>query len=407
MGTAYYSLRQPSKAAEYYGQSLKLLDRMSEREKYRTLGLHSLTVSRNYEQAIVTFKTLVERYPADRAGHANLALAYVYVRNFAGAMSEGRKAIELYPKNIVQRTNYAMYAMYAGDFTTAIEQAKIVLQGNPSFEYAILTIARSAAGAGDLPAAKAAYTQLSQVSPLGASMAALGEIDLAMYQGRFREALRLIAPITARTPASDDSRAALVVALAETNQALGRRAEAVREATRAAKLDAKNESILFPAARILIDDGRTEAALAIARDLENLLQNQTASYARLIDGELALKSGRLLTAIDAFREGQKRHDSWYSHFLLGRTYIEARHYAEALPELELCLKRKGEVTDVFITDSSTLRYLPPLYYWLARAQQGLGNSGARENYQKYLDMRRNADTPDPLADDIRVRLAAR
>ena len=404
MGTAYYSLRQYPKAADYYGRALKLLDRMSHRERLRTQGLHYLTVSRNYEQAKTTFEELVAKYPADRAGHANLAVAYVNLRDFPKAMSEGRKAIEIYPKNIVQRTNYAMYAMYAGDFKTAMEQANIVLKANPSFEYAFLTLARSAAAAGDLEGARLTYQRLSETSAIGVSMAKLGEIDLAMYQGHYRQALRLLEPLTRGTGQGDESRAALLVAAAEVNQALGQGAAAVRAAGRAAELNLNDESILFPAARVLVDSGRVEQASELARRLENLLQSQTASYARLIDAELALKSGRLLLAMDAIRDAQKRHDSWYAHFLLGRAYFEARHFVEALAEFERCLTRKGETTDVFIVDGSTLRYLPPLYYWLGRAQEGLGNAGARDNYQKYLDLRRTADPPDPLADDARRRL---
>ena len=41
--------------------------------------------------------------------------------------------------------------------------------------------------------------------------------------------------------------------------------------------------------------------------------------------------------------------------------MEAEHYAEALTELELCLKRRGETTDVFFYDIPTIRYQPPLY----------------------------------------------
>ena len=236
-------------------------------------------------------------------------------------------------------------------------------------------------------------------------MAKLGEIDLAMYQGRYREALRLLEPLTRGTDRADESRAPVLVAMAEANHALGRRAAALSAASRVAALNINDESILFPTARILIAEGRAEQATELARRLENLLQNQTASYARLIDGELALKSGRLLSAIDAVRDAEKRHDSWYAHFLLGRAYFEARQFAEALGEFNRCLTRKGETTDVFIVDSSTLRYLPPLYYWLGRAQEGLSNAGARENYQRYLDLRRDADTPDFLAEDARRRLA--
>jgi hypothetical protein len=57
--------------------------------------------------------------------------------------------------------------------------------------------------------------------------------------------------------------------------------------------------------------------------------------------------------------------------------------AEALAELEICRKRRGEAADLFSADMTTLRYLPPLYYWLGRAQEGLGTKdGARASFQR-------------------------
>ena len=122
-------------------------------------------------------------------------------------------------------------------------------------------------------------------------------------------------------------------------------------------------------------------------------------------GEIALAKGHLPAAIEAFREGQKRHDSWFARFLLGRTYAEAGRYAEALSELESSLKRRGEAADAFFYDMPTMRYLPPVYYWLGRSQDALGaKSVAAEHYRKYLDIRSGADK-DPLVADARKRLA--
>ena len=96
-------------------------------------------------------------------------------------------------------------------------------------------------------------------------------------------------------------------------------------------------------------------------------------------------------AIEAFRDAQKRHDSWFSRFLLGKAYVEAGDFAEGLAELEICVKRRGETTDVFIYDMPTLRYLPPAYYWLGRAQEALGATpAARASYQRFLDLRPSA-----------------
>ena len=49
--------RQPEKAAASYEAAMKHLDRMSEREKYRTLGTYYLDIVRNYEKAIENFET--------------------------------------------------------------------------------------------------------------------------------------------------------------------------------------------------------------------------------------------------------------------------------------------------------------------------------------------------------------
>jgi hypothetical protein len=75
-----------------------------------------------------------------------------------------------------------------------------------------------------------------------------------------------------------------------------------------------------------------------------------------------------------------------------------------MAELEICLKRRGEVTDVFFYDTPSLRYWPAMYYWLARAQQALGVADAQQNYERFLALRSNADPPDPLATDARRRI---
>ena len=120
----------------------------------------------------------------------------------------------------------------------------------------------------------------------------------------------------------------------------------------------------------------------------------------MIEGELALRRGRLPEAIEALRDGQQRHDSWFTHFLLGRARMEAGQFVEALAEFQLCVDRQGEATDLFIDDKSTIRYFAPAYYWLGRAQEEVGAvSAAQESYQAFLALRTDADPADPLATD--------
>jgi hypothetical protein len=56
---------------------------------------------------------------------------------------------------------------------------------------------------------------------------------------------------------------------------------------------------------------------------------------------------------------------------------------------------------------TTLRYLPPLYYWLGRAQEGLGTTeAARTNYKEFLALRAEANPGAPLVADAQRRAGA-
>jgi serine/threonine protein kinase/tetratricopeptide (TPR) repeat protein len=405
MGAAYHALGLHDQAEVSYREALKHLDRMTEREKYRTLGGYYLGVARNYEKAIENFETLVQLYPADNTGHANLALASLYVRDLDRAVSEGREAIEIYPNNLLQRTNYAMYCMYAGRFETAIEEASRVLKAAPD-EYAMLTLALSRVGGGDLDGAREAYSRLESTGGFGASVAAMGEADLEMYLGRPRKAASILE--RARSQDEKDDRdanlAQKLVALAEARLAVGEEGPAVQAAKDAISLS-RHEGVLYPAGRVLLRAGGDDVD-EVATQLENELQSQTRAYAGLLRGEWAQREGRVAEAIDAFRASLERNDTWFGRFVLAKAYLAAGHHAEALAELELCLKRRGETSDVFIADSPTVRYFPPVHYWLGRSREEVGAlAAARESYDAYLALREDPDAPDPLADDASRRLA--
>ena len=65
MGVIYGALKQDAKVEESYQNALQHLDRMTEREKFRTLGGYYLLVTHNYEKAIENYVALVDQYPAD------------------------------------------------------------------------------------------------------------------------------------------------------------------------------------------------------------------------------------------------------------------------------------------------------------------------------------------------------
>jgi eukaryotic-like serine/threonine-protein kinase len=409
MGVIYANFKQQDKAEAAYREAFKHVDRMTEREKYRTLGGYYNLVVGNYDKAIENYENLVRLYPADTGGHGNLALAYLNAGNLPKAIVEVRKVLEIYPGNRLQRYNYAMYSMYAGDFVTAAAEGTRILQATPSFENAYLPIALSNLATGKADAARDAYAKLERLSPRGFSMASLGQADLEMYFGRYKEALAHLTPGIAADQKENRSfeLALKYAASAEAHQALGNRREAIAAADKAAALG-KRESVLFSTAQVFLQTGEWTRAQAVADRLRNMLQKRTTAYADLIAGQAALGQKDTAEGLDSLVKSRSLFDSWFVRYAAGRGYAEAEHFPEALSELELALKRQGEATDMYFDDVPTLRYLPPVYYWLARTQEGLAagvSAEARKNYQRYLDLRASATFADPLAADARRRLS--
>src|SRR5207244_12731285 len=98
----------------------------------------------SYEKAADEYNSLLQQFPGDNAGHANVAIAYLYLRNLPRAVEEARKALEIYPKNAIQRANLALFLLYTGKFEDAAREADEVIKLNPAFEQAYVVKALAA-----------------------------------------------------------------------------------------------------------------------------------------------------------------------------------------------------------------------------------------------------------------------
>ncbi len=379
---------------------------MTEREKYRTLGGYYLAFAKNYTKAIETYQSLVRLYPTDLAGHNNLAFAYFNTLDFAKAREEGDKARRLYPKNALIGNNFALYAMYAGDFAGSAAQAqKLVEQEAGGFYKNYLPLAIAALANDDLPGALEAYQKMAAANPVGASLAAIGLPDALLYAGRFKEAeAELKSGIAADEKGGALEPAAVKwAALGEVYEATGRAALAAAAAKRATEL-AKEDAGLVPAGRLLARLGKAAEATAVANILGGRLEPQSRAYGRIVEANVAMHAGRWADAIDSLRAAIKFADLWLARYDMGVAYVRAGHGAEAFPELEVCTKRRGEATALFLDDTPTFRVLATLPYWMGRAQEEVGQQAAAQaSYASFLKIR-EAATTDPLVTDARKRL---
>jgi eukaryotic-like serine/threonine-protein kinase len=405
--TALFNIGKRDEAADQYKNAMNLLDRMTEREKYRTQGAYFLGPAASYDQAIESFRELVQRYPADRAAHNNLGLAYFHTLDFAKAKEHAQRALEIYPQNTRARNNYALYAMYSGDFKTAAEEATKVLEKNASMFKAHLVMAAAAFDASNLSGVRDAYARMAKTgAAAGISLSVHGLADLAMYEGRMSDAVSILgAGIAADEKANNRSaKGAKLAALAEAELALGQTSRAVVAAQNAIEA-AREDATLVPAALVFIKAGRTSEARTIANELSQQFQPRSRAYGEMIHAELARAVNRRPESADALGRARKLSDLWLGRFLMGVVYVEGGRFELAEPEFVICQRRRGEATAIFLNDVPSLRYLAPLRYWSGRALDGQKKPAAADNYKAFLALRPEG-SKDPLAADARKRVEA-
>jgi tetratricopeptide (TPR) repeat protein len=403
LASVYFNLQRYDDAEKYYKMAQARLDMMSEREKHRTQGGYYL-MTRNYPKAIEEFTSLVEKYPSDTSGFTNLAFAYSISGNMAKAAEMGRKAVELNPNESVPRYNLSWYLIAAGDFNSAEKEIQALINQDP--EYWDIYICKGLVELSQgLPAQAAkTYKFLEPKSPYAASLASTGLADLAVYEGRLSEAAKLLETgIAADLKNAMAFRAAdKCLMLAQARLLQGKKDLSAAAAARGLSID-KSAEIMFAAGEIFAETGQPDKARDISAALRMKLEPGQKAYARMISGRLSLQRGEVADAVTLFQQARELADTWLSRFYLGRAYLEAGSFAEAYSEFDLCLKRRGEAAAVFWNDLPTMRRLPPLFYFLGRAQEGLKSAAAKDSLNAFLLIKEKSEA-DPIVEDARRRL---
>lgn len=406
LAVIYRNRTQDEEAKKYYEKAMAGVDRLTEREKYRTRGSYYF-LNQNYKKAIEEFSALKQQFPMDSAAFTNLPLAYFYNREMSKAFEEGKKDVEITPNELTSRYNLVWYAMGEGKFDVAAKEAQEVIKKNPEYAEARITLGLIQLALDQPQEAEKIYRDLASKGGRSSSLAAIGLADLALYEGRLNDARKVLeAGIAADLKNKLEDEAMLKsIMLAQTFLAQGRLKEAVQGADRVAA-SSKKGSDLFSAALIYVQTGQIEKALKVAEVLNTKLPPEIRAYANLIEGEAAAKKGNIPGAIDLYQKAQALLDTWLGHMALGRAYLEADQFTEAHSEFDMCLKRKGEASSIFLDDFPSYRYFAPVYYYLGRSQLGLNSQAAKASYEKFLKIKERADPGDPLVADARKRLAS-
>ena len=407
IASIYQNVGRIAEALKAYEEAMQHLERMTERERFRTRGAYYLTAGKS-EEALEEYSDLVKGYPGDTTALANLAFAYAQRRGFSSALEIGRRAADLYPSHVGRRNNVALYAMYAGQFDVAIAESDAARKLNNAFVKAYVARGLAELGLGRTADATKTFEALLGQSSAGAqSFGFAGLADVALYEGRTADAIRYLKEGIAADEAAKNGTALAKkhVAMADAMLAQGDTAGARREAQRAVAADQTTPTLLT-GGLILARTGLAADANKIATRLADQVELDPQAYARLIRAELALAQKQPRVALDQAREAQKLADSWVGRVLLARTYLDLGMFPEATSELDTAMRRSGEATAVALQDDvPTFRYFPPLHYYKGLAQAGLKSPAARTSFETFLSIKAKGDETSGLVADARKRVA--
>jgi serine/threonine protein kinase/tetratricopeptide (TPR) repeat protein len=402
MASASANLGKTQDEEKYVKLAMEHVDRMTERERYRVRG-HYYSSTGNWAKCIEEYGELVKRFPADNIAWGNVAGCYMGLRRIPEGVAAARKAVELVPKGAIQRVILSLYTSYSGDFAGGEREARAALDVNPSFP-AYLALVEAQLGLGQMDQAIETYHKIEKIDAPGASLAASGLADVAAYEGRYAEALRILEQgVTADLAAKNtDSAAEKVAGIAHLQLLRGQKEAAVAAANKAVAIG-QSVPVRVLAARTLVGAGEIAKAQKLADGLASEVPAETQAYAKIIRGDAALHGGEKNEAIKLFTDANQLLDTWIGRFELGRAYLEAGQFVEADSEFDRCMKRRGEALEIFMDNVPTIAYLPPLYYYQGRVREGLKSAGFADSYRMYLNIRGKAGE-DPLLADIRRRL---
>jgi eukaryotic-like serine/threonine-protein kinase len=394
------NLGRPEDAEKYIKEALRYLDSMTDRERFGTRGFYYRMIGDN-QQCATEYGELLALYPADTVGHIQRGVCLAAAKNMREAMNEFRQAVQMLPNHVGYRTNLALVSSLAGDFEAAESEVKAIPQPD---HRALLALAYSQLARGLLTDAAATYENMAAMGPAAASVAATGLADLAIYQGRFSEAIPMLeAAAAADLAAQNASRAAIkFTSIAYAHLMKGEKARAIAAAERALA-NSNTMPVRFLAARVFVEAGDIGKAQDLAASLTSELPATPQAHGRIIEGEIALKKGDAREAIKILTDANALLDTWLGRFALGRAYLEAGAFPQADSEFDRCIARRGEALSL-MDEGATYGHFPAVYYYQGRVREGLGTAGFADSYREYLRIRGDS-TEDPLVPDARRRVS--
>ena len=119
LGVDYYSLNQPSLAADNLKKAFDLRDRVTEREKFHITALYYDIATGELEKANQTYELWIQVYPREGVVYGNLGANYMVLGQYEKAATETREDLRLDPMGVAEYSNLGQIYLALNRFDEA------------------------------------------------------------------------------------------------------------------------------------------------------------------------------------------------------------------------------------------------------------------------------------------------
>ncbi len=446
MAVAYGNRGLSSEQKKYLEKAMELKDRLSEKERYLVEGTYYFRSENTYDKARIAFAKLLELDPdhtvalgnmgltyynlsqyeeaipyferaknaRDEFGHTYTALATCY--RSIGDYDRAKQVLEFYLENIgdsdVIQRGLADHYRHLGEYELALSEKALAI--DPEDIATLNSQALIYLYKGDFKNAENVCWKLMELTEPGARyFATLRFNDLDLIQGRYERDKARIRPMIDRALSSGAKWAASEAHqwLAYIDIQTGNFEEALRECEQAWKYAVEDErpgeqrEVLHLKGLAYVRKGSLAEAERTANELKVFIdagmhKKSIRPYYHLA-GLIELEKKNYAKAIDLFRKAISlilyQSDALYIDSL-AFAYYKSGYLEKAKEQYERILSltsgREG-YGDIYTKSS----------YMLGRIFEQQGNTArAREHYQKFLELWKDADPGLPEVEDAKRRL---
>ncbi len=455
MGIAYGNLGYSTKSRDFRTKAFELSDRVSDREKYRNQAEFYGLSDRTRDKEIEAFRQLLALYPDDLFANNNLGTAYIFLEEWDRAIerfkvclyfkgeslfaytnladcymakrmfAEARTPIELYlrefSENAFVRNTGALHYACQGKYDLAHAEIDKALSSAPDDFENIAIKGFIYQFQGDLTNAERQYQKLLDLDEPVSEVwwfAFIG--NLRVLQGRIAESQSLLEKAVESVQKTEEKNweCSFLYRSAQNHLLQGDPQTAMTLLDRVCALSSEWESDIWQltalhlrgtAALKMKDlDGAIRAAAELKEVLDrSMYKKEIRLYEHLL-GQIEMEKKNVSKAIEHFEKAVS--------YLPGQFYIYVEKHALFMDSLAQAYfqagnrdKARREFEKILSLTTGRL-YFGDIYarsfYMIGRIFEEEGhNADAREHYEKFLDLWKDADPDLPELEDAQKRLA--